>query len=50
MLNPRSKEFAKVKHSLWVIDGYLGYNLSIKRLLKVSETYQKINLVPQGYM
>lgn len=35
---------------LWVIDGYLRHNLSFKRLFKVSETYQRINAVPEGYM
>ena len=35
---------------MWVIAGVLDQELSIKRLMKVSRTYERIGLVPSGYL
>ena len=40
----------KIKRLLWVICGILDESLSIKRLFKVSQTYERIGMIPQGYM
>ena len=35
-----------IQRQIWVITGVLEHDLSIKRLTKVSRTYERINLVP----
>ena len=32
-----------------MIAGVLDHDLSIKRLMKVNRTYERINMVPEGY-
>ena len=43
------KRRQEIERQLWVIAGVLDQNLSIKRLMKVNRTYERINLVPKGY-
>ena len=38
-----------IQRHIWVITGVLEHDLSIKRLTKVSRTYERINLVPKDY-
>ena len=39
----------KIQRLLWVIIGALDHGISMKRLFKVSKTYERIGMVPQGY-
>lgn len=36
----------QIECQLWVLDGFLIENLSLKRLEKVAETYKKIKILP----
>ena len=36
----------KIQRLLWAITGILDHNLSIKRLFKVMQIYERINVVP----
>ena len=38
-----------IKRLIWVLEGLLNHNLTLKQLLKVSKAYQKIDQVPEGY-
>ena len=40
----------KIKRLLWVIGGAIDHSLSIKRLFKVSKTYERIGMIPKDYM
>ena len=40
----------KIQRLLWVITGAVDHGISLKRLFKVSKTYERIGMVPQGYM
>ena len=40
----------KTERLLWVMDGVLIYNLSIKCLFKVSQNYERIGMVPKDYL
>ena len=48
--NLTAKRRQEIERQLWVIAGVLDQNLSIKRLMKVNRTYERINLVPKGYL
>ena len=48
--NLAAKRRQEIERQLWVIAGVLDQNLSIKRLMKVNRTYERINLVPKGYL
>ena len=47
--NLTAKRRQEIERQLWVIAGVLDQNLSIKRLMKVNRTYERINLVPDNY-
>ena len=49
-LQPKDPKYLQAKCKLWVIDGYLWKGLSITRLFEVSQTYEKLGLIPEGYM
>lgn len=34
----------------WVLTGLLDHNMSIKKLFKISKTYERLKLVPKDYM
>ena len=36
----------KVKRLIWVITGAVDHGISLKRLFKVSKTYERIGMVP----
>ena len=40
----------KIKRLLWVITGAVDHGISLKRLFKVSKTYERIAMVPKDYM
>ena len=47
----RSKEqVLKIELLIWVFEGVVGHSLSLTRLYQVSKTYERIKVVPQGYM
>ena len=48
--NLTQKRKKEIERQLWVISGVLDQELSIKRLMKVSRTYERIGLVPSGYL
>ena len=40
----------KIQRLIWVISGAVDHGISMKRLFMVSQTFERIGLVPQGYM
>ena len=40
----------QVLRLLWFINGAVKHNLSFRRLREVYETYERLDLVPEGYM
>ena len=38
-----------IQRLIWVLEGLMNHNMTLKQLLKVSKTYQKTDQVPQGY-
>ena len=46
---PESRK-PKIMRLLWVINGAVDHGISLKRLFKVSKTYERIGMIPQDYM
>ena len=43
------KVFSRHLRSLWVIDGFLVHGFQLSLLTNISNVYERINCVPEGY-
>jgi len=38
-----------IERLIWILNGILNHNLTLKRLLKVAKVHQRLGQVPNGY-